>query len=136
MDPSLVDTDILSEILKRKNATIVEHASQYLKAHQRFAVSAITRYEILRGLKERNATVQLGVFEAFCQHSLVFAISDEILDLAADLWVMGRQNGHPSCDADLMIAATALRHDYTLVTGNIKHFDWIHDLRIENWRES
>ena len=135
MNPALVDTDVLSEILKRKNATIVERASEYLKGYQQFAISAITRYEILRGLKEKNAKVQLGNFETFCQHSLVFAITDEILDLAADLWVTGRHDGHPTCDADLMIAATALVHGHTLVTGNIKHFSWIRDLRIENWRE-
>lgn len=35
-----------------------------------------------------------------------------------------------------MIAATALSHGYTLVTGNIKHFDWIRELAVGNWRES
>jgi predicted nucleic acid-binding protein len=34
---------------------------------------------------------------------------------------------------DLLIAATALSHDYTLVTHNVKHFEVIPDLRIEDW---
>ena len=34
---------------------------------------------------------------------------------------------------DLMIAATAFAHDLTLVTHNVKDFDKIPDLRIEDW---
>ncbi len=33
-------------------------------------------------------------------------------------------------DNDLLIAATALRHDLTLVTRNRRHFDRIPDLRL------
>ncbi len=33
-------------------------------------------------------------------------------------------------DADLQIAATALRHDLALVTGNLRHFERIHEVRI------
>ena len=36
---------------------------------------------------------------------------------------------------DTLIAATALQEDLTLVTGNIKHFNRIPGLRIENWME-
>ena len=136
MNPSLIDTDILSEILKQKDAVIVERASEYLKEHRQFAISSIARYEVLRGLKEKNATAQLQNFESFCRHSIVFAVTDQILDLAADLWVAGRRDGQPIRDADLMIAATALSHGYTLVTGNTKHFDWIRDLAVANWRET
>ena len=38
-------------------------------------------------------------------------------------------------DADLLIAATALEHDMTLVTGNTRHFARIPGLRLENWFE-
>ena len=36
-------------------------------------------------------------------------------------------------DADVIIAATAIENDMTLVTGNTKHFDRIDGLRVENW---
>lgn len=38
--------------------------------------------------------------------------------------------GRPLADADLQIAATALRHDLELVTGNVKHFKRVPHLRI------
>jgi predicted nucleic acid-binding protein len=34
---------------------------------------------------------------------------------------------------DVFIAATALEEDVTLVTGNVKHFERIPGLKIENW---
>jgi predicted nucleic acid-binding protein len=37
-------------------------------------------------------------------------------------------------DADVMIAATALYHGRTLVTGNTVHFAWVPGLKILNWR--
>ena len=38
-------------------------------------------------------------------------------------------------DMDIFIAATAVEEDLILVTGNVKHFERIPDLRIENWME-
>lgn len=134
MPPSLLDTDILSEVFKQKNAAVVAKATAYLRQHGQFAISSITRYEVVRGLKAKKAVAQLQRFLAFCGHSLVLPASDDVLDRAADLWVLGRQGGHPHRDADLIIAATALHHGRALVTGNTQHFSWIPGLRVENWK--
>ena len=37
-------------------------------------------------------------------------------------------------DMDLLIAATAIYNDMTLVTNNTKHFEHIPDLKLENWK--
>jgi len=44
-----------------------------------------------------------------------------------------RKAGIKIDDFDLFIAATALVNDLTLVTNNLKHFERIEGLRIENW---
>jgi len=41
----------------------------------------------------------------------------------------------PIGDADLRIAAIALVRDFTVVTGNLQHFQRIPGLRVENWLE-
>jgi len=51
MDEALLDTDIMSEIFKAKNEQVLGVAQRYLDRNQRFAFSAITLYEILRGLR-------------------------------------------------------------------------------------
>jgi tRNA(fMet)-specific endonuclease VapC len=136
MELSLIDTDILSELLKRRNANVVRRAAQYFTQHQEFAISAITRYEVMRGLKHKGASSQLKKFSEFCEHAIVFSISNEILDRASDLWVEARTSGRPGRDPDLIIAATAVHMGRTLVTGNVDHFSWISGLAIEDWRKS
>ena len=46
-----------------------------------------------------------------------------------------KQSGKPVNDSDLFIAATAISHDLVLVTNNLRHFERIPFLRIENWVE-
>ncbi len=98
----------LNEVLKRKNANVVQNAADYLAQHGQFAISSITRYELLRGLKEKNAASQLARFQAFCQNTTILPVIDDVLEEAVDLWVAGRKQGLAPKDADMIIAATAL----------------------------
>ncbi|MGY2892958.1 PIN domain-containing protein [Deinococcus sp. UYEF24] len=56
-------------------------------------------------------------------------------DIAADIHHQLRVTGTLIEDADLPIAATALRHDATLVTRNIKHFQRIPGLKLIDWQK-
>lgn len=58
----LLDTDILSAIMRR-NASVSQKSRIYLQEHRRFHFSIITRYEILRGLKTKDAHRQIEAFE-------------------------------------------------------------------------
>jgi predicted nucleic acid-binding protein len=134
MDPSLLDTDILTEIFKLRNQAVAANAATYLQQHGQFAISAMTRFEIERGLRHKRAAKWLTRFEAMCARMLIIPIADDVLDKAADLWVEARDGGHPQRDADLIIAATAIVHARTLVTGNTPHFQWMTGLSLANWR--
>jgi tRNA(fMet)-specific endonuclease VapC len=134
MDAALLDTDILSEILKQKNPLVASVGSRYLIEYGRFAPSAITFYEVFRGLRVKKARRALGEFNTVAANSDVIAISIPILLRAADLWAEARRGGHPRGDADLVIAATALESQRILVTGNTAHFDWIQNLELADWR--
>lgn len=134
MGPAILDTDILSEVLKQKNAQVLLHAGQYLATHRRLAFSTMTIYEIVRGLNANQSNRQLADFLALANTSETFPIDLPVLMRAADLWVEGKRGGHPSDDADLIIAATALEAGRVLVTGNTPHFAWISGLILEDWR--
>lgn len=43
------------------------------------------------------------------------------------------QAGTPLSEPDMRIAAIALTHDLTVVTGNTRHFHRVGGLRVENW---
>jgi tRNA(fMet)-specific endonuclease VapC len=134
MEPALLDTNTLSEIMKGVDLHMQDHARRYLGIFRYFTFSIITRYEILRGLKARRATRQLARFEQRCQHSQVLPLTDEIIVQAAEVYAVLYQEGQLISDADILIAATALTHHLVLVTENVNHFRRIPGLSIESWR--
>ena len=134
MTPVLLDTDILSELLKLKNPIVVQNAFAYSQTVGPLAFAAVTRYEIRRGYKKKKAVRLLSRFLVYCQHATIFPVTDAIWERAEDLWVIGSLGGHPHTDADLLIAATALEHGRALATGNTSHFAWIPGLTVVDWR--
>jgi tRNA(fMet)-specific endonuclease VapC len=134
--PRLLDTVTLSEVIKGRDQAVLQRAQDYLSIHGRFQFSIITRYEILRGLKAKDANRQVERFEEQCAESLVFPLSDEIVVRAAEIYGSLHKRGALIEDADILIAATALVHGLELVTENPSHFSRIPDLVIEGWRSS
>lgn len=131
--PALLDTDILSELLKQ-HPLVIQRTRLYLAEHDRLAFSIVTRYEILRGLRVKQATTQAAAFEALCQVCTILPLTDRVVDRAAALYADLYQRGALVPDADLLIAATALVAQRVLVTNNLAHFQRIPDLSIENWK--
>jgi tRNA(fMet)-specific endonuclease VapC len=129
----LLDTDILSELLKQ-HPLVVQRARSYLLEHVQLAFSIITRYELLRGLKAKDAHAQEAAFNLFCQGSRILPLTDRIIEQAATLYGELYRQGTLLPDADLLIAATALDAQRTLVTNNLAHFQRIPQLTIETWK--
>ena len=130
--PVLLDTDTLSAILRR-NPMVTNRAQDYLRLHECFTFSIITRYEILRGLKAKHAARQQAAFDRFCAASTIFPLSDAIVVQAAEIYADLYQRGELIGDADILIAATAIVEGHTLVTNNERHFERIKELNIDNW---
>lgn len=133
--PTLLDTDILSAIMRREPLAVAR-ARSYLLARSRFTISIITRYEILCGLKAKKASTQLAKFEIFCASIEVLPITDATIVRAADIYANLLERGGLIGDADILIAATALEHGLVLSTNNEKHHRRIAALQIDNWLKS
>jgi len=128
----ILDTDILS-LLMRKNAAVLAKASVYVSEHRQFTISIITRYEILRGLKAKDAGKQAERFEDFCGRNRILLIDDTVIIQAADIYADLYKHGELIADADILIAASALANGCGIVTNNEAHFRRIVGLRVENW---
>jgi tRNA(fMet)-specific endonuclease VapC len=98
-------------------------------------LSIVTYYEIVSGLKHRDAHNQLTLFLDFAAMNTVLPVNQSVADVAADLYADLRKRGEPIDDIDLLIAGTAIANGLTLVTNNRKHFDRIAQLEVENWAE-
>jgi tRNA(fMet)-specific endonuclease VapC len=131
---ALLDTDILSELLKQ-HPMVTKQARLYLAEHSRLAFSIITLYEILRGLKAKQARAQEAAFIALCQVSDILPLTEQVVERAATLYGELHRRGELLADADLLIAATAIEAQRTLITNNLTHFQRIPALLIENWKK-
>ena len=128
----ILDTDILSSLM-RGNSVVLPRAKTYLADHDQFTISIITRYEILRGLKAKDAEKQMARFEVFCEKTKILAITDEVVLRAADIYADLYKRGQMIGDADILIAACALTQNCGIVTNNEEHFRRIKTLEIANW---
>ena len=115
MTDFLLDSGIIIQHLRKRNkySLLDELAMQGT-----LFISTMTRFEILRGMKERERNDTANTLEAL--ESL--PIDNAVADLAGELVRAWRAKGGTLGDADVLIAATAIHHGLPLVTTNPKHF--------------
>jgi tRNA(fMet)-specific endonuclease VapC len=128
----LIDTDILS-LFFRKDSLVVAHFKEYLKQYDKINLSIITYYEILSGLKHKNAEKQLDTFFEFVGYNSVLPLTEESAAISSDLYAELRKTGKQLDDIDILIAGIALSNGMRLVTRNTKHFDRIDALKVIDW---
>lgn len=128
-DVYLVDTDVISEVRKRENANpgVIAFFRETAKNDDALYISVITIGELRRGveiIRRRGDNAQAGMLEQWL--TLVLRdYADRLLSFDAETaQVWGRLRvPHPENPLDKQIAATALIHDLTLVTRNVRHFE-------------
>lgn len=100
------------------------------------AVSSIVKYEMFYGSlrssdPHRSRQLQKSFLDQF--ESLPFddSVCEHAAKIRADLTKAGTIIGAN----DILIAATALAHDLTLITHNVSEFSRVNGLRIEDWEQ-
>ncbi len=133
----LLDTDILSNLMKRTPSTTLIAKLASVAPEQQFT-SSITLGELIYGAcrlrtHTRNLLEQLEQILLPNLPVLPFdaAAARRYGEVRAELEGHGVLLG----DADLRIGAIALARGLTVVTGNTQHFLRIPELPVENWLE-
>lgn len=100
---------------------------------QSFAISEITLAELIYGAeKSLRKAENMKVVEAFTDKIAIIPIIDSI-------WLYCKEKarlkikGTIISDLDLFIGATAIINDMILVTRNVKEFERMENIKIENW---
>ena len=130
----LFDTNVLSEITNRRPNGPVLQRLMACAPGMRFA-SEITRYELRYGcaLLPAGNTMWQRIEAEVLPRCAWLPVDADVCLQAADLGAQLRLAGKTVDLADLFIAATALAHDLIVVTRNVRHFDRIEGLQVENW---
>ncbi len=117
----LIDTDIYSYILKRKESPY-KKAREYLSRHGRFKISCITYYECLRGYRAVNAHKRLQIFQKFLNITDILYIDQQVLETASEIYGLLKKRGELPGEFDILIGATAISHNLALITNNQRHY--------------
>lgn len=98
-------------------------------------LSIVTYAELYYGCKNSDDfDYNFQILNEFCDNVDVIGI-DEVIPTYASEKSRLRKQGQLIEDFDILIGATALDYDMTLVTENVKHMSRIKGIRIENWVE-
>lgn len=130
MKPYLLDTNICIFYLRGKY-----NVTERIKAIGRHNcyISEITVGELLYGAACSNHRdkhlKQIDQFINLITIKPIYPVLPTFAEEKAKL----RKQGLLIDDFDLLIGATALKHDMILVTENVKHLSHLNHLQIENW---
>ena len=105
---------------------VTRRAREYLASHGRLTFSAITVFERLRGYRAaladgRPYDAHLQAFESLCWLSRVIPVDAAVADRAAMYWA-GLPTRARRGLGDILIAATATVHGFSVVTRKRKDF--------------
>jgi tRNA(fMet)-specific endonuclease VapC len=128
----IFDTNLISAVINNQEPVVTKMKTVIDKGEKLY-LSVITDYEIRRGLFATQATRKLKVYEMLRgQFELLWIDSLELSTQAAEIHADLRRKGTPIQDADILIAATALIHQLTIVTAD-SDFLRVPNLTVENW---
>ena len=119
----IVDTDVIIRYM-------LDHpkAVELLDSNKGFLISVVTYMELVQGLKNKEELKALKT--ALKLWKVKILQIDESISTKAMYYVEQYFLSHSMKLADALIASTAISHQLSLHTGNLKHFSVFKDLDI------
>ena len=129
----LFDTDTLSNLMKKSPSISLVSRMRSVPVRQQFT-SSITLGELIFGARKKGSSRLLAEIHRLLTSNLPILPFDADAasrygEVRADLEKQGMTIG----DADIRIASIALVRRLTVVTGNLRHFNRVPNLSVDNW---
>ena len=98
------------------------------------STSVICEAEVLQGLEAKASDRLWRAYRAVLKDRVpVLPVDIRVAEHYARVQAASTRAGRTRPAFDLLIAATALAHELTLATCNVRHFDGIVGLSVEDW---
>ena len=131
----LLDTSVFCQPIKPKPLPSVERRWRAL-GDAALAVSVIGEAEVLYGLELKQSPKLTALYEQLLKSRLqVLAVDTAVAATFSQIKAACRKKGFAASDFDFLIAATAKTHGLILATLNIRHFNGIEGLAVEDWAQ-
>jgi len=127
----LLDTNICIDVIKRRPQELLDTFNRH---GAQMAISAITFSELLHGVEKSAAQVQnLATVEDFCSRLEILPYGSRASLHYGQIRAHLEGKGTPIGVNDLHIAAHARSEGLTLVSNNLREFQRVPGLLLENW---
>ena len=131
----LLDTDVISEPFKlRPSRTLLRHLAKHTG---QMAIASTTWFELTSGVENmpegKKKTARREMLGDIRKLTPILAYDDRAAGWHGEEHIRLSKNGKRIPLADGQIAAVARMNNLTLVTANVKDFEWFHGLTVENW---
>ena len=127
----LLDTDTVIYALKGQPNVA---ANLRMHLHAPLYLSTITMMELYYGAyKSQNVDANIAKLKTIESSFTLLPPGQETVEIFGKMKASLELQGLRLADLDLIIAATALTRNLTLVTNNQKHFGRIPGLKLTNW---
>lgn len=128
----LLDTNICIYMIKNHPPEVRQHFELYSIGE--IGVSTITIAELEYGVQKSKAKEKnRNALTAFLLPLEFLPFDDVSANAYGKIRAQLEQAGAPIGAMDMLIAAQAIAHNYTLVTHNLKEFSRVPDLRCKSW---
>lgn len=130
----LLDTNVCIDVLRGRKKVVDRLAACHPKD---CLVSVITEFELFQGADRAPAEHrkdERAKVSRFLSSLQILPFDSECARIAARLNATLLNQGNPVSITDVFIAATGLRHRWTVVTNNTKDFRRFEGLTLEDWR--
>lgn len=132
----MLDTNILIYLLKNKPPTVAERINS-LDTESSLCMSFFTYAELLKGAERSTRKTQ--VIKQLYQLTQIIPVqydtNPSLCQHYARQFTLLKTAGTPIGGNDLWIASHALSQNAILVTHNVREFERIEGLKIEDWTE-
>lgn len=127
----LLDTNIVIYVIKRRPIQVLD---KFNANATRMAISAITLAELMHGVeKSSQPDANLAVVEDFCSRLEVLPYTTKAAQHYGSIRAALERNGQLIGVNDLHIAGHARSEGLVLVTNNVREFERVPALQVENW---
>lgn len=127
----LLDTNVLSALVRDPQGAVAEHIARVGETN--VCTSIVVAAELRYGAAKRGSARLTQQLDVILTAMDVVPFESPMDRVYADVRTALEQRGRPIGGNDLIIAAQALALDAVLVTDNVKEFEQVPGLKIENW---
>ena len=131
----LLDTNAVIAVLNDKPRPVDDMLVTRMEANELIGISSIVLFELRYGVAKssRPDKNSAKLQEFLASKIIVVPFEEDDATAAGTLRAKLASAGTPIGPYDVLIAGQALRHGATLVTANVREFERVLGLRVEDW---